>query len=558
MANPESNQPEKQSAKTTSKSSSRSSTSAKSGGAQSKSRLTDKSQPKKRISRRQQDDKNTRILYGVLGAAAVIIALVLVGQAVNQYYLTPRKVLATVNGAEITREDYWKYRSNVLVNQISQYQQYASFFQGEQQQQYLAMAQQASVQLDEVWGSKDTDPTTLQSMIDDQVYLDGLESLGLAITDEDVQNFIDERFANPEAPLFTPTNTPTLIPQRAEWATETAVSLAATTTAEAQGSPDFGSPVAVASPEGDSGTPVVPSAVEDGTPSASPSAAESTPVAAESTAIPNASPAGEIGSPEAVVETSTSGTPGSGTPAAATPVPTQTPNQDQVRETATANFDTYSEQVFDLTHMNHDDYVRLVAKPALARDLVTNHFAQQVGQSAEQVHARHILVGTEELANKLYEDLQADPDAFTQLAEENSIDTGTAPNGGDLGWFTRGVMVEPFEEVAFELAPDAISEPVQTQFGWHIIQVLEHEDDRALTDEQIDQTVSAETDRWLADQREAASISSVVKPTPTPSVQEFVPPADAPTVAPTVVPASPVASDETKDDGTPSASPVAE
>ena len=153
-----------------------------------------KNQPKKRVSRRQKDEQNTRILYGVLGAAAIVIALVLVGQAVNQYYLTPRKVLATVNGSEITREDYWKYRSNVLVNQISQYQQYASFFQGEQQQQYLAMAQQASAQLDEVWGSKDTDPTTLESMIDDQLYLDGLDSLGLSISDEDVQDFIDRTF----------------------------------------------------------------------------------------------------------------------------------------------------------------------------------------------------------------------------------------------------------------------------------------------------------------------------------------------------------------------------
>ena len=140
-----------------------------------------------------------------------------------------------------------------------------------------------------------------------------------------------------------------------------------------------------------------------------------------------------------------------------------------------------------------------------------DHFAQQVGQSAEQVHARHILVGTEELAEKLYADLQADPELFAQLAEENSIDTTTAPNGGDLGWFTRGVMVEPFDQVAFELAPEAISEPVQTEFGWHIIQVLDHQDNRALTDDQIQQTIQAETDRWLADQREEASISSVVE-----------------------------------------------
>jgi parvulin-like peptidyl-prolyl isomerase len=543
MANSESNKPDvpSQEGKSTKskRATSRSSQDATSGRAGSARNTVDKNQPRKRVSRRERDEQNTRILYGILGIAAVVIAVVLGAQAVNQYYLTPNKVLATVNGHEIKREDYWKYRSNVLVNQISQYQQYASFFQGEQQQQYLAMAQQASIQLDDVWGSKDTDPNTLQSMIDDQLYLDGLESLGLSITDQDVQNFIDERFANPEAPLFTPTPTPTLIPERAAWATETAVSVAATATAEAaavEASPD-----ALASPGADTGTPVVPAAVEDASPAASPVDAESTPSAIE----PDGSPIADAASPTAVDD--------AGTPEAASPEATQTPSQDEVRQTATANFDTYSEQVFDLTHMDHDDYVRLVARPALARELVTNHFAQQIGQSAEQVHARHILVGTQELADKLYADLQADPDAFEQIAQDNSIDTGTAPNGGDLGWFARGVMVEPFEQVAFELAPGAISEPVQTQFGWHIIQVLEHEDNRALTDEQIQQTVQAATDRWLVEQRESASISSDIKPTPTPSMEQFVPPANAPTVAP----ASPVADEPIVDESVPAGSPVA-
>ena len=426
MANSESNQPDVPSPKgqpKSPKSPSLSQSPSAKPGTQGK---TAKNQPKKRISRRQQDDRNTRILYGILGVAAVAIVLVLVGQAVNQYVLTPRKVLATVNGSDITREDYWKYRSNSLVNQVSQYQQYASFFQGEQQQQYLAMAQQASAQLDEVWGSKDTDPTTLSSMIDDQLYLDGLDSLGLSISDQDVQNFIDERFANPEAPLFTPTSTPTLIPERAAWATETAVSLAATASAEAQGSVIPGSPEAVGSPGAEFGTPSVPVAVSDASPIASPEGSPGSPMAVD-------------GSPTPVPGTPVNGSPiADGTPEAASPAPTQTPSQDEVRLTATANFDTYSDQVFELTHMNHDDYVRLVAEPALARELVTNHFTQDVGQSAEQVHARHILVGTEELANKLYADLQADPGLFAQLAVENSIDTSTAPNGGDLGWFTRG------------------------------------------------------------------------------------------------------------------------
>lgn len=518
MPNPDSNKSDQSSAKDqpqTAKSAK--SARASSGPKQSSGRtrtpgggtIEKKDQPRKRVSRREQDEQKTRILYAVLAVAGVLMVLVLVGQALNQYYFIPNKTLATVNGHEIKRKDYWKYRANSLVNQISQYQQYANFFQGDQQQQYLAMAQQASVQLDNVWGSTSTDPATLSQMIDDQLYIDGLESLGLSMTDQDIQDFIDDRFSNPEAPLFTPTATATLIPERAAWATGTAAAGIATETAAAQASIVPGSPEAVASPASDAAS--------------SPAAAT---VAASPATIQAATPVAVDGSPVA-------GTPGpAGTPVAASPSPTIALSQDEIRQTATANFDNYSSQIFDLTHMNHADYVRLVAKPALARELVRGYFEQQVGQSAEQVHARHILVGTSELAEKLAEDLKADPEKFEELAREDSIDTGTAPNGGDLGWFTHGIMVPEFEEVAFALKPGEISDPVQTQFGWHIIQVLDHQNDRAMTDEQISQTVSAEVDRWLTKQREESKISSVVKPTPTPAVQQFVPPANAPTAPP--------------------------
>lgn len=88
-----------------------------------------------------------------------------------------------------------------------------------------------------------------------------------------------------------------------------------------------------------------------------------------------------------------------------------------------------------------------------------------------EYNASHILVATEEEAQALVEQLEGGAD-FATLARENS--TGpSGPNGGELGWFGKGAMVEPFEAAVIALEPEAISAPVQTQFGWHVIRLNE-------------------------------------------------------------------------------------
>lgn len=87
--------------------------------------------------------------------------------------------------------------------------------------------------------------------------------------------------------------------------------------------------------------------------------------------------------------------------------------------------------------------------------------------SAGQIHASHILVPTKEKADSLYVVVTSGAD-FAEVAKANST-CGSAPQGGDLGWFGRGQMVQPFEKAAFELADGAISAPIETKFGWHII-----------------------------------------------------------------------------------------
>lgn len=90
----------------------------------------------------------------------------------------------------------------------------------------------------------------------------------------------------------------------------------------------------------------------------------------------------------------------------------------------------------------------------------------------EQVRASHILVPERAKAEAILAQLKSGAD-FATLAQENSTDTGSATNGGDLGWFTRGQMVAEFETAAFALAVGETSDIVQTQYGYHIIRVTD-------------------------------------------------------------------------------------
>lgn len=89
----------------------------------------------------------------------------------------------------------------------------------------------------------------------------------------------------------------------------------------------------------------------------------------------------------------------------------------------------------------------------------------------KEFSAAHILVETEDEAKAIVEELAGGAD-FTELAKERS--TGpSGPNGGELGWFGIGMMVAPFEEAVMGMEVGAVSDPVQTQFGWHVIKLNE-------------------------------------------------------------------------------------
>lgn len=90
---------------------------------------------------------------------------------------------------------------------------------------------------------------------------------------------------------------------------------------------------------------------------------------------------------------------------------------------------------------------------------------------ADKIRCAHILVAKQSQALELLEKLKKG-ESFAKLAQEHSLD-GSRKRGGDLGFFGRGVMVKEFEKAAFGLEKGRVSEPVKTQFGYHIIKRLE-------------------------------------------------------------------------------------
>jgi peptidyl-prolyl cis-trans isomerase C len=101
----------------------------------------------------------------------------------------------------------------------------------------------------------------------------------------------------------------------------------------------------------------------------------------------------------------------------------------------------------------------------------------------QEVHARHILVETEDEAKAVKAELDKGAD-FAELAKKKSKDPGSA-DGGDLGFFTKEQMVPEFSTVAFSLEPGKISDPVKSQFGWHIIKVEEKRNRKAPDFDQV-------------------------------------------------------------------------
>lgn len=195
------------------------------------------------------------------------------------------------------------------------------------------------------------------------------------------------------------------------------------------------------------------------------------------------------------------------------------------------------------------EQARAIYAASLRNEILTQKLQDKLGDQmplqGEQVHARHILIsvaaGTSEAdqqaalskAISITARLRNGED-FATLAQKYSGDTGSAPNGGDLGFFGRGQMVPEFEQVAFSQPLNQVSDPVKSQFGYHIIETLEKTPGTPSFSLWLDdQKAQAKITRSLTASRVPKLPVVLSQPTATPSfVQTTIEAQPAPTVAP--------------------------
>lgn len=165
-----------------------------------------------------------------------------------------------------------------------------------------------------------------------------------------------------------------------------------------------------------------------------------------------------------------------------------------------------------------DEYLQREAKKAATPEAAKKLFDDTVKAlpPEEEIHARHILVEDEAQAKTAAERVKKGED-FAKVAAELSKDPGSGKEGGDLGWFSKERMVPEFAEAAFKLQKGQISDPVKSQFGWHVIKLEDRRTkptpDFAAVKPQIDQYLErkAQQDIVLA-LREKAKVERLDQP----------------------------------------------
>ena len=388
---------------------------------------------RKHIARLERERRQVALIR-TISIAAITVAVLLVGYGVlDTTYLRYRQPVAEVNGETVSL-GYWQERVQFSrMNLANQLQQYQIY----QQNFGMDLSQQiqqiqSMLQLPEILGEQ-----VLSDLINETLIRQEAQKRGITVSAEEVEEKLRGDFN------FYPdgTPTPTVTPTEFSFPTLTGEQLTLY--------PPTSTPTEVLT---------------------------STP--------------GPTSTPDAAATATF-------TPAPATPTPLPLP------ATATSTpytLDGYSKQYADsLTAIKgfniSESTFRSVYENQLYREKLQDEIAKDTPLTEEQVWARHILVDTEAEATAVSQLLAAGID-FAKLARENSKDTGSGANGGDLGWAPRSTYVPEFADAAFSQKIGEIGKPFKTEFGYHIIQVLGRQE-LPLSASQYEQNRQTALTDWL-------------------------------------------------------------
>lgn len=420
---------------------------------------------KKHVARLEREKQQTRlILYVFFGILATVIVLLVYGWLdVNYFQL--QKPVAKVNEAEIYLQDFEprvRLERQNLLNQYIQYDQYVQVFgSAEQASQFVGF--DINSQLQSIQGQLQQ-PTiigqgVIERMINEEIIRQEAEKRGISVSDEELEEAIQGFFQYFPNGSPTPTTTPTAF-NTPEMPIEALLVVSPT--------PDVTS---------------TPTATLEPT-----ATLDLTTVTVEPTATFTAT-----STPQA--------TPTTGPTATASP--TATPYTEEGFQTKVTEL---SENLMKLGFS--EEFYRTFLLNQLLQEKMRDEITKDIKSTETQVWARHILVADEATALDVISRLQKGED-FGELAKQLSTDTGSAVQGGDLGWFGTGRMVPEFEAAAFALdAPGDITlTPVQSQFGFHIIQLVAKQE-RPLTADQIESARDIAFQEWLTTIREEYTVET--------------------------------------------------
>jgi parvulin-like peptidyl-prolyl isomerase len=399
---------------------------------------------KKHLARAERERQQTRLILGI-GIGGIILVAALLGYGyLKLNYLQLREPIEEVNGTTVTT-GYWQERIQMeRINLLNQYNylQFQQNFGMDTSQQQQQVL--FTLQSPEILGQQ-----VLDKLAEEELIRQEAERRSITVSDKEIEDFIQTTYQffpnGTQTPTVTPTDIsfPTLSSQQLTLYPSTAIpTQASTSTPEPTGTPD-----------------------------------------------------------PSITATATS--------TSAPPTPTFVP------EPATATATPYTLDGFKTRYAGEvknfkengisEATLRKLFEFELLRKKVRDAVTADVQPTEEQVWARHILVDDNRSLGIVRSLLAAGWD-FADVARKYSKDTGSGINGGDLGWFGRGAMVPEFENAAFSQEIGVIGEPVKSQFGYHIIQVLGH-DQIPLNASQFEQKRDTAFTEWLTKAKDGATIT---------------------------------------------------